>query len=226
MQHFHNLDDVYLQDVWLTIGSFDGVHLGHQEIIRNLTAEAHKHRALAAVLTFFPHPSEVLSKRDFAFYLTNPNEKAHLLSKLGVDVVITHPFDQEIAATPALDFIRMVHDHLKFTHLHIGYDFALGHNREGNAEELQKFGEKLGFHVKQIPPLEIHNQTVSSSRIRFLLGAGQVQEAAKLLGREFQVEANIVYGDQRGRTIGFPTANLDLWTLHAMPAAGVYACLA
>jgi len=224
MQHLRSLDNLQLQNVWLTIGSFDGIHRGHQEIIRNLTAEAHKNKASAIVLTFFPHPAEVLRGRNFPFYLTTPDEKAEILGEMGVDIIITHPFDQRIANTSARDFIIRLHQHLGFRHLKVGHDFALGRDREGNAKALGEIGKELGYTVEQIEPFKLDDQVVSSSRIRFLLGAGQVEEAAKLLGRNFSITGKVVLGDQRGRSIGFPTANLDLWEMRAIPAAGVYVC--
>jgi riboflavin kinase/FMN adenylyltransferase len=226
MQHFRSLENVHLKDVWLTIGSFDGVHRGHQEVIRKLTAEAHNSDASAVVLTFYPHPAEVIRKQDFPFYLTTPEEKAELLGNLGVDVVITHPFNREVMATPARDFMEELLMHLQIRHLRVGYDFALGRNREGDANFLAEIGEKRGYTVERTPPFKLDDQIVSSSRIRFLLGAGQVEEAARLLGRNFTVEGPVVVGDQRGRTIGFPTANLEIWKMRAIPAAGVYVCRA
>lgn len=226
MQHFRSLESVHLENTWLTIGSFDGVHRGHQEVIREMTAEAHNNGASAVALTFYPHPAEVVRSRNFPFYLTTPDEKAKLLGNLGVDVVITHPFNLEIAATPARDFMEIIQQHLGLHHLRVGYDFALGRNREGDAKKLTEIGIELGYTLEQIPPFNLGDQVVSSSRIRFLLGAGLVEEAAELLGRNFIVEGTVIYGDQRGRTIGFPTANLKIWEMRAIPAAGVYICRA
>ncbi|MFC1996878.1 bifunctional riboflavin kinase/FAD synthetase [Chloroflexota bacterium] len=226
MQHLLSLDNLRLEDVWLTIGSFDGVHLGHQEIIHKLTTEAHDQEALAVVLTFFPHPATVLRARDFPFYLTNPDEKVELMANFGVDIVITHSFDRDLAATPAREFMKTLHHHLGLHHLIIGYDFALGQNRMGNAEALSGIGSELNFSVEQIKPYKINEQIVSSSHIRFLLGAGQVEKAARLLDRNYTVVGTVILGDQRGRTIGFPTANLDIWSMRAIPAAGVYVCRA
>jgi riboflavin kinase/FMN adenylyltransferase len=224
MQHFYALDNVHLEGVWLTIGSFDGVHRGHQEIIHSLTAEAHQNGASAVVLTFFPHPAEVVRGRNFPFYLTTPEEKAEILGDLGVDYVITHPFDHQVAATPALEFMNHLHEHLGMRHLKIGHDFALGRGRDGDAQALSEIGKTLGYSVEQIAPFMLDGQIVSSSRIRFMLGVGQVAEAAHLLGRNFSITGKVVLGDQRGRTIGFPTANLELWQMRTIPAAGVYVC--
>jgi riboflavin kinase/FMN adenylyltransferase len=226
MQHTWSLDGVQLEGAWLTIGSFDGVHLGHQALINHLTAGAYQAGAPAVVLTFFPHPTETLRQRDYPFYLTSPEEKATLFGQSGVDWVITHPFDLRVAATPARDFILQLHQHLRIRHLCIGHDFALGRAREGNFEALQQIGLELGYTIDRIPPFELAGQIVSSSRIRFCLGAGQVEEAARLLGRNFSVAGPVVVGDRRGRTIGFPTANLQVWEMRAIPASGVYACRA
>jgi riboflavin kinase/FMN adenylyltransferase len=226
MQHLFSLVDIQLHGVWLTIGSFDGVHLGHQEIIHRLTTEAHSNGALAVVLTFYPHPATVVRERDFPFYLTTPEEKANLMDSLGVDILVTHPFDKKIASTPAKEFMRMLHHHLEMKHILVGYDFALGRNREGNFSKLVEYGEELGYSIEAIEAFKLDDQVVSSSRIRFLLGVGQMEEAAKLLNRNYSISGTVILGDQRGRTIGFPTANLDIWKMRTIPAAGVYACLA
>ncbi len=122
--------------------------------------------------------------------------------------------------------MKKLHRHLGLHHLQVGYDFALGRNREGNAQTLAKIGKDLGYSVEQIKPFELDGQIVSSSRIRFLLGAGQVEEASLLLNRNYTVSGPVILGDQRGRSIGFPTANLDIWRMRAIPAAGVYVCRA
>jgi riboflavin kinase / FMN adenylyltransferase len=226
MQHIHSLDDVQLQDVWLTIGSFDGVHRGHQEIIRTLTAGAQLTGLPAVVLTFFPHPAAILRGQNYPYYLTSPDEKAAILGNLGIDTVITHPFNRQVANTSARKFVRNLHDHLTIQHLQVGYDFALGKNRKGNFDKLKEISTKLGFSVAQTPPIEDGNGIISSSRTRFLLGVGQVEEAAALMGRNFTVQGLVEVGDQRGRTIGFPTANLSVWAEKIIPTAGVYACRA
>lgn len=224
MKHFRSLDVVHQEGVWLTIGSFDGVHLGHQEIIKKLTAGAHKEGASAVVLTFHPHPSTILRGRDFPFYLTTPDKKAELMGDLGVDIVITQPFDHKLATTSARDFMEYINHNLGLRQLHVGHDFALGRNREGNVQVLTELGKELNYSVQQIKPYKVDGQTVSSSRIRFLLGTGQIEEAARLLNRNYSLTGLVVMGDQRGRSIGFPTANLDIWKMRAIPAAGVYVC--
>ena len=143
MQHYRSLDDIALQNSWLTIGVFDGVHRGHQEILSNLTADAHQNGAPAVVLTFWPHPAVVLGKRHDLKSLTTPEERAELLGAQGVDVVITQPFTPDFAALSAFDFMRRVSRHLSLRSLWIGYDFALGHNREGDLDRLTELGKRV-----------------------------------------------------------------------------------
>ncbi|MBN1667254.1 MAG: bifunctional riboflavin kinase/FAD synthetase [Anaerolineales bacterium] len=226
MQHYWSLAEVDLHRAWLTIGSFDGVHRGHQDLIQQLTAGAHQIGAPAVVLTFYPHPGAVLRSRTEPFYLTSPDERAQLLGQAGVDFVITHPFNQQVAATTAGDFMRKLHKHLGIAHLLIGHDFALGKNRKGDFSRLTQIGVELGYQTSQIAPFYLDEQLVSSSHIRFLLGAGKVEEAARMLGRNYTVTGKVEIGDQRGRTIGVPTANLNIWAERAIPVAGVYACWA
>ena len=226
MRHFLSLEGLQLKDTWLTIGTFDGVHRGHQEIVRKLAAGAHSTESQAAVLTFFPHPALVLGKRRDPFYLTTPDERAVLLGELGADIVITFPFNLQTASTSAYDFMALLKQHLGLHHLIVGYDFALGKDRQGDVPTLQKIGVELGYTVEAMPPFKIEGEAVSSSRIRSALAAGDMELAALLLGRPFQVSGKVVTGDGRGRTIGIPTANLSLWAERAIPRAGVYVCQA
>jgi riboflavin kinase / FMN adenylyltransferase len=226
MLHFRSLEDANLPATWLTIGSFDGVHCGHQAIINQLVQDAHAAGALAAVLTFFPHPSAVLGKRQEPFYLTTPDERANLLERLGVDVVVTHPFSLEVAAMTAQEFMALVFRQLHPRHLRVGYDFALGRGREGNVERLQQIGDALGFTLDVIQPVQMEGEIVSSSQIRVALSAGDVTKASRLLGRPYEVSGEIIHGDGRGRLLGIPTANLDIWPQRVLPRVGVYACRA
>jgi riboflavin kinase/FMN adenylyltransferase len=226
MRHFWNLADVKLSDSWLTIGSFDGVHLGHQAIVRKLASGARAAGSPAVVLTFFPHPSVVLGKRKDPFYLTTSEERAALLGESGADVVITHPFDLQVAATTAVDFISRLKQQLGIAHLLVGYDFALGRDREGDVPALRKFGEEFGYTLETMPAVEINGEVVSSSRIRAALVEGAVQKAAQLLGRPYRISGQVIAGDGRGRSIGIPTANLEVWAERVIPKSGVYVCQA
>ncbi len=226
MQHFWSLDDVHLENTWLTIGSFDGVHRGHQKIARKLAAGAHAQNAPAVVLAFYPHPSIVLQGHTFPFYLTSPEERASLLGEQGIDIVITCPFDRQVADTPAREFMQTLHQHLDINHLRVGYDFALGKDRQGDSHFLRQLGREWGYTLKKTRAVVANGDIISSSRIRFLLGAGKVQEAADLLNRNYSFPGEVVPGDHRGRGLGFPTANLKIWPHRAIPAAGVYVCRA
>ncbi len=226
MQHFWSLDDIHLKKSWLTIGSFDGVHRGHQEIVKRLTAGAHEHGVPAVVLTFHPHPASVLGKRKDAFYLSTPEERAELLGQLGVDLVITHPFNHQVASMSALQFMQQLNQQLNIQELWVGYDFALGKGREGNVDRLRQIGMDLGYRVEVIPAIELDGEVISSSRIRAYIFNGEVDQAARLLGRPYRLQGTVIPGDGRGKTIGIPTANLNLWSELAIPKAGVYVCQA
>ncbi len=226
MIHYRSIEEVTLQDSWLTIGVFDGVHRGHQEIIRNLTAGAHGNGALAVVLTFWPHPAIVLGKRDDLKCLTTPEERAGLLGDLGVDVVVTQPFTRDFAALPAQDFIRLISGRLGLRSLWMGYDFALGRGREGTPERLAALGKEFGYDVRMLPAVQNGGHTLSSSLIRQRIAAGQVEVAAQSLGRPYALNGPVVHGDGRGRKINVPTANIDYPNDTVIPANGVYAAWA
>ena len=226
MQLFWSLDSVHLHNTWLTIGSFDGVHRGHQEIIHKLTAGAHAVGATAVVLTFHPHPAVVLGKRKDAFYLTTPEQRAELLGELGVDYVIVQPFNLAVAGTSAADFMAKINTNLEIKELWVGHDFAMGKNREGNVDKLREIGLALGYNLEFLEPFVMEGEIVSSSRIREILKRGEVRDAARLLGRPYTLTGQVVPGDGRGRLIGVPTANLAVWSELQLPEAGVYVCRA
>jgi riboflavin kinase/FMN adenylyltransferase len=226
MQHYRSLEAVHLNDAWVTIGSFDGIHRGHQEIIRSLTAGAHSLGCPAVVLTFFPHPDQVLRGRKDAIYLTSPEEQAELLGQLGVDVLVTHPFNPQVASMTAVEFMTRLEEHLGLSHLWVGYDFALGRGRQGTVAVLRELGQDLGYTLDQFHPIVLDGQVISSSRVRAALTQGDVEQAAQLLGRHYSVSGVVAHGDGRGRPLGIPTANLEVWGERALPQAGVYVCRA
>ncbi len=226
MLHYRALEEVSLQDVWLTIGTFDGVHRGHQEIIRRVVEGARQSGSPSVALSFFPPPALVLHKRSDAYYLTSPDERASLLGELGIDYLITHAFTEELAQVSARDFMLRLMQHLGLKHLCVGYDFALGRGREGNIPRLQQLGEELNYTVEAVPAVEFAGQVVSSTRIRAYLASGEVGKAAQLLGRPYYVDGEVVEGDGRGKLLGIPTANLSVWAERAIPKAGVYVCRA
>jgi len=225
MQHYHSLEEVNLQDSWLTIGVFDGIHRGHQEIIKKLTTGAHADDAPAVVLTFDPHPASVLSGHEIKC-VTLPDERADLLGKLGVDVVITERFTRELSTVTAYDFMSRLTPHLGLRHLLIGYDFALGKGREGNAPRLTEIGLELGYIVEVVSALSDDSGVISSTEIRKLIEVGNVAEAARLLGHPYSLHGPVIHGDGRGRTINVPTANISYSHDKMIPAKGIYACWA
>jgi riboflavin kinase/FMN adenylyltransferase len=210
----------------LTIGVFDGVHRGHQHLIRQWVARAEQAQLRTVVLTFFPHPDAVIRGVNERYYLTSPDQKAALVGELGVDLVITHPFDESVRQTPAADFVDQLRAHLDLRSVWITRDFALGYQREGTFDFLVAQGAHKGFEVVAVELLTAQDQVISSSAIRTALAAGEITTVTEALGRPYTLEGVVIKGDQRGRTIGFPTANLDLWSQQAIPTNGVYAGIA
>ena len=222
MRHYWSFDGVHLQDSWLTIGTFDGVHRGHQEIVRTLSAGAHADGSQAVVLTFYPHPAIILHKREDPFYLTTPEERAEIIGEVGADVVITLPFTPQMASTSARTFVSNLKSHTGMVHLIVGPDFALGRDRGGDVNTLGELGKELSYTVSTINPVEVEGEVVSSSRIRRALAKGDLDQVNLLLGRPYFVSGQVVPGDGRGHEIGIPTANLSLWMDRALPKTGVY----
>lgn len=225
MIHYRSLDEVQLEDAWLTVGVFDGVHRGHQRIIQRLTTGAHAASAPAVVLTFDPHPARLFGRGDIKL-LTLPGERAKLLGKMGVDAVVTHPFDRQVADTTAFDFMRYLKSRMDVKHLLLGYDSTLGKNREGDVTRLTEIGRELGYTVETVSALSDESGVISSTEIRKLVTVGNVAEASRLMGHPYSLQGMVMHGDHRGRTIGFPTANLAYAREKVIPAGGIYACWA
>lgn len=226
MQHIHRLSDANIEkSSIIAIGVFDGVHRGHQALVRRLVKEAHAKGYLAVILTFFPHPDIVLGRATGRFYLSTPEQRAELLSQLSVDLTITHPFDESVREIHAVDFVQQLVHHLHMKALWVGEDFALGYRREGNVPFLQQLGENHNFTVNVIDFVhpEDMSERVSSSQVREFLVDGNVLRAKEWLGRAYFVDGEVIHGDKRGRTIGFPTANLAIWSEQLLPRLGVYA---
>jgi riboflavin kinase/FMN adenylyltransferase len=212
----------------VTIGVFDGVHLGHQYLIRRLVQSARASGRLAVVLTFYPHPDVVLRGITGRYYLTTNEERAALLGALGVDFVITLPFDEALRHIRAADFVDLLVDHLRVSELWVGAEFALGYKREGNVPFLTAQGAEKGFAVDVVDLMRVEDSgdglvRISSSAIRAALTSGDVETAQRMLGRPYSVRGEIVHGQARGHTIGFPTANIAVPEGRLIPANGVYA---
>lgn len=208
----------------LTIGKFDGVHLGHQRLVRTAVARARELGCLSAVLTFEPHPDVVIRPERELYLLTSLDERSELLGQLGPDLLVVAPFSRETMSTPAAEYMRRICAALPLRELWVGSDFALGRGREGNVPRLQEIGQDLGYTVGTVDAVELAGAPVSASRARQCLYAGDVQGVIPLLGRPFWIRGPVEEGDRRGQTIGYPTANIAVAPVHALPADGVYAC--
>lgn len=211
------------RDTALTIGVFDGVHLGHQFLIGKLKEKAAENGLLSGVVTFHRHPRLVLSPDSKITYLTSLKERIRLLEGLGVEHVVTLSFTPELSQLGAREFIALLKRYLRVRGLVIGPDFALGKRREGAAPTLRALGDELDFVVEVVPPMVLHGEVVSSTAIRHALSRGDMMAVNKLLGRHFTLAGQVSKGDERGKTLGFPTANLIPEPEQALPADGVYA---
>lgn len=221
LQHLPTLNNAVI-----TIGTFDGVHLGHQKIIEQLKAEARKIGGETVIITFYPHPRKVVHKEQTTLYLLNTlSEKLHLLEKYGVDHVIVVPFDDHFASQTADAYvseflIKKIHPSV----IIIGYDHKFGKDRKGDYKTLESYGPAAGFRVMEIPEKVLDEVTISSTRIRDAIKQGDVAQANEYLGHPYGFTGSVVKGNQLGRTIGFPTANLHIGDPDKLlPANGVYA---
>lgn len=210
----------------MTIGTFDGVHRGHQSILKRLQEIAKQVEGETVMLSFYPHPRMVLYPDDHKVeLLSSPEEKAAQLQNAGLDHLVIYPFSHEFSRMPAFDYVR----DLLVTGIHahtvvVGYDHRFGRNREGDHNTLVELSEIFGFKVEEIPAQVIDHNNVSSTKIRAALSRGAVAEANEYLGYHYSISGTVVHGDQLGRTIGYPTANIEPdYALKLIPANGIYA---
>ena len=210
----------------VTIGVFDGVHLGHQQLLARLVAQARAAKLRAVVVTFFPHPDIVLSGLRGRYYLSTPEEKVQRLRATGVDEVLTLPFDDALRRVSAATFCAQLWQRLNMRALAVGRDFALGHRREGDVNKLRELGRELGFELMITDLVESDEGRISSTAIREALEAGDIASARRWLGRSHVLCGEVVRGAGRGRQLGFPTANVAVWEHQVIPANGVYASYA
>ena len=211
------------KDMLITIGVFDGVHLGHKYLISQLTEQARQQDLLSGVVTFRQHPQEILSPRSKLPFLTDLTTRANLLKNEGVDAIIILSFTPELAQLSARQFVSLLKKYLRMRGMVIGPDFALGLNKEGNADTLRALGQEMGFSVSVIPPMMVNGEVASSTTIRKALADGNMKKVADLIGRSFNLHGCVITGNSRGTELGFPTANLDIDSKQALPAEGVYA---
>ncbi len=211
----------------VTIGVYDGLHLGHQAVIAHVRELAEARGARSAVLTFDRHPATVVRPESAPLLLTDAEQRMELFAATDVDVAVVLPFDAERAAEPASAFVEEVLvECLRAEAVVVGEDFHFGHHREGNVDLLRKLGQVHGFEVVPLPLVgrdDGVDEPVSSTAIRRALAGGDVGRAAEMLGRPFEARGTVVRGDQRGRLLGFPTANVEVWNRVCIPADGVYA---
>lgn len=213
------------RETLLTVGVFDGIHLGHQHLIKRLTQQAATMNLLGGVVTFNSHPQNVLSPQTKLARLTTIEERIRLLRGLGVELVVPLNFSTEVAALSAREFVSFLQVHLRMRGLIIGPDFALGRGREGDAAALQTLGQELGFTVEVVEPLISGGSLVSSTAIREALSRGDMRATSKFLGRYFRLSGPVIGGMERGHVLGFPTANIAVDSDQALPIDGVYATL-
>jgi len=211
------------QDMLLTIGVFDGVHLGHKHLISQLKEHAKQQNLLTGVVTFRQHPQEVVPPQTKLPFLTDLAERTTLLKNEGIEAIIPLSFTHELAQLSARQFLTLLKKYLRMRGLVIGPDFALGRNREGNPNTLLTLGQDMNFSVIVVPPIMINDEVVSSTAIRNALADGDVKKVHNLVGRCFRLRGQVITGAGRGIELGFPTANLDINPEQALPAEGVYA---
>lgn len=208
----------------LTIGSYDGIHRGHKQIIAELKRTAQNHNAASALITFYPRPKIVLgAPQNSADYLTTLDEKLLIFNNLGLDIVAILPFTTALAQTPARDFVQQIINTLNPLAFWVGPDFKFGKNRQGDIPYLEMLGREFDFSVRMVDLQLAGNEAISSTRIRNALTSGHIREVTRLLGDYPFLLGNVVKGAQRGRTIGFPTANIAVDKEKLLPLNGVYA---
>jgi len=218
--------DVQFNQPIVTLGTYDGVHLGHQTIIREMVAEAREKGKESVLLTFDPHPRMVLYPESHSVRLIDTiEEKLEKLEKLGLDTVILFPFTLKFSRLTAVEFVRdVLVNQIGVTQMLVGYDHHFGKNREGNFQQLEELGLLYDFEVREVKAVEADEVTVSSTKIRKALAEGEMKKVERFLGVPYQLSGVVIHGNKLGRTIGFPTANLYLdQTTKILPEIGVYA---
>lgn len=210
------------KDMLLTIGVFDGVHLGHKYLISKLIEQANQHNMLTGVVTFHRHPQDLLSPQTRLPFLTDITERSNLLKNEGVGAIIPLTFTAELAQLNARQFVSLLQKYLRMRGLIIGPDFVLGRNREGDNNTLRQLGQEMNFSVTVVSPMIKNGESVSSTVIRKAISDGDMKKVTRLAGRPFSLHGRVVAGTGRGAKLGFPTANLDINPEQAIPPDGVY----
>jgi riboflavin kinase / FMN adenylyltransferase len=214
------------KDMLLTIGVFDGVHLGHKYLLSKLKEKAAEKNLLPGLITFRQHPRAVLASRAELPYLTGLEEKVRLIKDEGIQTVVVLSFTKELSKLTAREFIELLQKYLRMKGLFVGADFVLGRGREGNTNALRRLGEEMGFSLDVIPRLEAGQAQISSTAIRDALTRGNIKKAVGMTGRPYILAGKVIKGVGRGKGLGFPTANVDVDLHRLLPADGVYATVA
>lgn len=225
MKLYRSLEEITSRPVrpFITIGNFDGVHLGHQILFSEVVSKAYRHRGTSIAITFDPHPLQVVRPEIGIKMISTATQKAELIQLANIDILITLPFTRELAATTADTFIDHLLDKVGITELVVGYDYAFGKGRQGNISFLQEKGAGEGFAVSVVKAYHVGDMVVSSSKIRALIKEGRMRDVRQLLGRYYQIRGEVGVGKQRGGSlIGFPTANLRIAPEDLCPKHGVY----
>ena len=227
MKIYTHIDEFkQIKNAVLTIGTFDGVHIGHQKIISRLKEVAEQKGGETVILTFFPHPRMILHPDDLNIKLISTmDEKAELMKNLGIDHLIITPFTRDFSNLNPQEYIKdILVEKIGTTHIIIGYDHRFGKDRSGGLVELQNYASEFGYEVEEIPEQDIDDVAISSTKIRNALLSGDVKTAENFLGYPFHLSGKVIKGDQIGRTIGFPTANLFIEESYKLiPSDGIYA---
>ncbi len=220
----NTFDQYEIDENIIAIGSFDGIHKGHKKILNTTLTLAEKNELKSGVLTFEPHPQEVVADEDEHYYITSLAQKRKILNEMGFDYNFEMNFTEDIAQTPFDDFVKkIIVDNLNTKHIVVGTDFTMGYKGDGNIDELIKLGKKYGFDVTAVEPLKIGEHKISSSVIRDLIMGGRLKELKEHLDRNFILEGEVVKGYGRGKKLGIPTANIKPSTKYILPPDGVYA---
>jgi len=206
----------------ITVGNFDGVHMGHEQVLAETRGHALRARGPTIVVTFEPHPRAVLFPEEAPRRLCHVHERLQYLKQAGTDAVLLLEFSRDMAAWSADKFSHMLFDTFAFRHIHVGYDFAFGHDRQGHVETLRQLGDEMGFTVSEAAAFAMLGSVVSSSRIRSAVEAADFNLVTQLLGRDYAIVGEVLHGDKRGRIMNFPTANIDVADL-VHPPTGIYA---
>lgn len=226
MKVFRSLDSTDVNgNIAMALGNFDGLHLGHNKLLTNMMNYSKEFNLKTAIVTFFPHPEEVLFNSPMT-YITPLNTKIKILKDLKLDYMFIIPFSKEVSAMEPEVFVKeiLLKGIHKVSSIFIGFNFRFGNKGKGNPEILESLGKRYNFDLNVLPPYKVNGLTVSSTLIKSLLTDGEIYEVNKLLGRPFSISGRVIHGDGLGRTMGFPTANLLIRPNQYMPKNGVYIC--